>query len=250
MLDAADGRPIAGLLGCPPCQGWSAAGQRASDDPRNLLLGDFFRLIAEIKPPFFVMENVPSVADRSELAAALAQLAPDYSTWHGVLNAAAYGLPQSRQRTIVIGYHKDTGVIPTPPPPTHGGRRMVWDYRSEQLIEPTLERLDALLGAAPRIGASNHEQYSMRPYYTGGLTGLKPFVTVGEAIGDLEPGHTGRRSSYARQLSAPRGKLRNHKPFGHGPELVSRMALLECHCQMRTIYGRPALRHANSCAFP
>jgi DNA (cytosine-5)-methyltransferase 1 len=103
IKDAADGRPVAGLLGCPPCQGWSAAGQRVADDPRNLLLGDFFRLVAEIKPPFFVMENVPSVADRAELAAALGTFAPDYRTWHGVLNAASYGLPQSRQRTIVIG---------------------------------------------------------------------------------------------------------------------------------------------------
>src|SRR5882724_9442247 len=71
IKEAAKGRPIAGLLGCPPCQGWSAAGRRVSEDPRNMLLGEFFRLVREVKPLFFVMENVPGVADRAEFAAAL-----------------------------------------------------------------------------------------------------------------------------------------------------------------------------------
>lgn len=226
IKEAADGRPLAGLLGCPPCQGWSTAGQRAPDDPRNLLLGDFFRLVAQIKPPFFVMENVPSVADRAELAAALATLAPDYRTWYGVLNAASYGLPQSRQRTIVIGYHNDTEVQPTPPPPTHGGSRLIWDYRTERLVRPTVERLDALLGAAPRLGAPNHEQYSMREHYGDGLSALPPFVTVGEAIRDLEPDFAGRLSGYAKLLTTPRARPRNHHAWGHGPELVERMTLV------------------------
>ena len=119
IRDAADGRPIAGLLGCPPCQGWSAAGQRDAADQRNRLLKDFFRLVNSVYPVFFVMENVPSVADRAELAAALGTLRGRYRVWHGVLNAAAYGLPQSRQRVLVIGYRHDTGVAPTCPPPTH-----------------------------------------------------------------------------------------------------------------------------------
>ena len=75
IRDAADGRPVAGLLGCPPCQGWSAAGQRDAADRRNRLLKDFFRLVNSVYPVFFVMENVPSVADRAELAAALGTLA-------------------------------------------------------------------------------------------------------------------------------------------------------------------------------
>ena len=231
ILEAADGRPIAGLLGCPPCQGWSAAGQRATDDPRNRLLGDFFRLVSGLKPLFFVMENVPSVADRAELAAELATLAPEYRTWYGVLNAASYGLPQSRQRTIVIGYHNDTEVQPTPPPPTHGGGRRVWDYRTERLIKPSAELLDALLGAAPRLGAPNHEQYSMRDHYPDGLDGLPNFITVGEAIRDLEPDFDGAMSSYAKRLGTPDARPRNHRPWGHGPDLVTRMTLVPEGCR-------------------
>jgi DNA (cytosine-5)-methyltransferase 1 len=235
IKEAADGRPIAGLLGCPPCQGWSAAGQRAADDPRNQLLGDFFRLVAGLKPPFFVMENVPSVSDRAELATALAALAPDYRTWHGVLNAASYGLPQSRQRAIVIGYHGDTEVQPTPPPPTHGGNRRIWDYRTEQLTRPSADLLDALLGAAPRIGAPDHEQYSMRDHYPNDLGGLPNFVTVGEAIGDLEPDFEGRLSPYARRLATPGAQPRNHYAWGHGPDLVARMALVREGCRPPTV---------------
>ncbi|TMR39611.1 DNA cytosine methyltransferase [Nonomuraea zeae] len=226
ILEAADGRPMAGLLGCPPCQGWSAAGQRDAGDPRNLLLGDFFRLVTDIKPLFFVMENVPSVCDREELAAALRALAPQYRTWHGVLNAAAYGLPQSRQRTIVIGYRSDTGVIPTPPPPTHAGKRRVWDYRTEQLVRPTPDLLDSLLGAAPRIGVRKAAGHSMRQHYPADLAALADFVTVGDAVGDLDAESPRRVSAYGRRLRGSTSDPQNHRPWGHGRQLIDRMRLV------------------------
>lgn len=224
VLDAADGRPIAGLLGCPPCQGWSAAGQRDSADKRNALLSNFFDMVLTTKPAFFVMENVPSVADKAELAACLRMLDGLYRTWQGVLNAAAYGLPQSRQRTLVIGYRVDTGVVPTCPPPTHGGRRKIWDYRTEAFAEPSAETLDAILGAAPRLGAPRAAQYSMRPHYASEITRLTPFVTTGEAIGDLEDDSaTVKPSGYARALGAGAGEVSGHVPWDHGHELVTRM---------------------------
>ena len=231
IKEAADGRPIAGLLGCPPCQGWSAAGRRVTDDPRNGLLNDFFRLVDEVKPLFFVMENVPSVADRAELSTALEVLGRDYRTWHGVLNAASYGLPQSRQRTIAIGYRRETEVQPTPPPPLRGGRRRIWDYRTEQLVRPSAELLDALLGAAPRIGVPAHQQYSMRAYYSDDLHRLPNFVTVGEAIADLEPNFDGTPSIYVKGLATPGRAPKNHHPWGHGPDLVKRMTLVAEGCQ-------------------
>jgi len=122
-------------------------------------------------------------------------------------------------------------VRPTPPPPTHGGSRLIWDYRTERLVKPTPERLDALLGTAPRLGAPDHEQYSMRSHYRGGLGGLPAFVTVGEAIRDLEPDFAGTRSFYARQLATPRARPRNHHAWGHGPDLVERMTLVGEGCR-------------------
>lgn len=228
IMKAADGRRLAGLLGCPPCQGWSAAGQRAPDDERNLLLGEFFRLVSETKPLFFVMENVPTVADRTELSAALGRLTRQYRTWHGVLNSAAYGVPQSRQRTIVIGYHRDTNVTPTPPRPTHGGSRSLWDYRSETLVVPTREGLDSLLGTAPRIGARRTPDHEVAHIYGADFAELPNFVTVGEAIGDLdETDGRAPRSEYARLLGARSSWPDNHQPWGHSPEFVARMATVE-----------------------
>lgn len=232
IRDAADGRPIAGLLGCPPCQGWSAAGHRDSADRRNRLLKDFFRLVNSVHPVFFVMENVPSVADRTELAAALGTLRGTYRVWQGVLNAASYGLPQSRQRVLVIGYRRDTGVTPAGPPPTHGGCRRIWDYRTEAFVEPSADTLDAILGAAPRLGAARAAQYSMREYYSAKVESLEHFVTVGEAIGDLEEQGRGvRRSGYARALGAGAHPVTNHQPWDHGQDLVQRMRLVQEGCR-------------------
>jgi DNA (cytosine-5)-methyltransferase 1 len=231
ILDAADGRPVAGLLGCPPCQGWSAAGHRDASDRRNRLLKDFFRLVNAVRPVFFVMENVPSVADRAELAAAIGTLRGRYRVWQGVLNAAAYGLPQSRQRVLVIGYRHDTGVTPTCPPPTHAGQRKIWDYRTESFVEPAQGTLDALLGSAPRLGAPRAGQYSMRDYYPQEVGSLAGFVTVGEAIGDLAGAAGGRRSAYARALGAGPQAAANHEPWDHGAGLVERLRMVDEGCR-------------------
>jgi len=53
--------PVDGVFGGPPCQGFSNIGLRSSNDPRRELLLEFFRLVSELKPAFFVMENVPGL---------------------------------------------------------------------------------------------------------------------------------------------------------------------------------------------
>ena len=231
IREAAGGRPVAGLLGCPPCQGWSAAGRRDAADRRNGLLKDFFRLVNSVHPLFFVMENVPSVGDRAELAAALSTLRGRYRVWHGVLNAASYGLPQSRQRVLVIGYRRDTEVAPTGPPPTHAGQNKIWDYRTERFVEPSLDTLDALLGAAPRLGAARAAQYTMRDYYPEKLVSLARFVTVGEAIGDLDEDRHAPRSEYARALGAGDHRVSNHEPWQHGRDLMERLRVVKEGCR-------------------
>ena len=184
-----------------------------------------------VYPVFFVMENVPSVADRAELAAALSTLRGRYRVWQGVLNAAAYGLPQSRQRVLLIGYRHDTGVAPSGPPPTHAGHRKIWDYRTETFVEPSRDTLDALLGAAPRLGAPRAAQYTMRDYYPEKVESLARFVTVGEAIGDLVDDADGPRSGYARVLGAGKHAVANHEPWDHGKDLVERLRQVKEGCR-------------------
>lgn len=221
VLEAADGRPVVGLLGCPPCQGWSTAGRRDPDDERNALLGEFFRLVVELEPLFVVMENVPAVAGRAELAEALTGPGRDYRWWTGVINTAAYGLPQSRQRTLALGYHISAGVDPAPPAPTHAGARLVWDYARQELMAPSPATVDSILGSAPRLWGRG-ARLSMAEMYGGALEALEDFVTVADAIADLvadaEP------SAYARRLGA--GRVANptgHTAWSHGPELVARL---------------------------
>ena len=97
-----------GLVGGPPCQGFSDIGKRASDDPRNSLFGDFFRLVNEVRPRFFIAENVPGIlADRngSIVQKALARIPSNYVLL-GIREVAAnsMGAPTSRARVFFVGY--------------------------------------------------------------------------------------------------------------------------------------------------
>lgn len=223
VREVLDGREAAGLLGCPPCQGWSTAGRRRRDDDRNLLLHTYFEFVEELSPLFFLMENVPAVATRVELHRRLDQLSPSYRVWSGVLNGAVYGLPQTRQRTIVLGYRADLAIRPTCPEPSHAGSRPVFDYGTQRLVRPSLEVLDELLGVAPLLSRGGRT-HSMRPHYRKPLEGLADFVTVADAIGDLAGSAPASPSAYARRRGARADAVpHNHVPWAHSSHLVERM---------------------------
>lgn len=113
------------VIGGPPCQGFSALGLRDPDDPRNQLWREYLRVVAAARPAAFVMENVARFAESPEFAMLLGQARPGgtldgyHLTW-GVLNAADYGVPQARKRTILIGTRSP---LPGMPEPTTAGRR-------------------------------------------------------------------------------------------------------------------------------
>lgn len=111
------------VFGGPPCQGFSLIGKRALDDPRNELVFHFFRLIAEIKPRYFVMENVPGMT-RGGHQGILGQLIDKFEAAgydivkpYKLLNAADYGAPQERRRLILMGALKGE-QLPQYPEPT------------------------------------------------------------------------------------------------------------------------------------
>jgi DNA (cytosine-5)-methyltransferase 1 len=95
------------VIGGPPCQPWSGGGKRlGADDPRNGWPA-FLRVLAEVRPAAFVAENVAglaSAARRSYLDALLAQLRNlGFATSARVVDAAAHGVPQTRQRLFIVG---------------------------------------------------------------------------------------------------------------------------------------------------
>lgn len=105
--------PIYGIFGGPPCQGFSDIGKRDPTDPRRLLLGHYFRLVAEVEPAFFVMENVRGLGNsssRSVLDAGLRRVADTYDVLGPlILDASQFGAATKRPRLFVIGIHKDRG---------------------------------------------------------------------------------------------------------------------------------------------
>ena len=101
--------PIDVVVGGAPCQGFSMMGKRALDDPRNQLVKHFLRLVVELEPSVFVLENVRGLTvgkHRQLLEELTAEFqAVGYSVtlpWQ-VLNARDYGVPQDRQRLFLFG---------------------------------------------------------------------------------------------------------------------------------------------------
>ena len=95
------------LAGCPPCQGFSRLrtlnGTLSVSDRRNDLIFEFLRLVDELRPKAILLENVPGLAKDRRLTRFVAELrALGYHCKHDVLDAALYGVPQRRERLIVL----------------------------------------------------------------------------------------------------------------------------------------------------
>lgn len=106
-LEASVGGSIDGIVGGPPCQGFSDIGKRAPTDPRRGLVTHFFRIVRETRPLFFVMENVRGLAYsdvRHVLDDALTLVAEDYNLLGPTLfDASEFGAATKRNRLFVVG---------------------------------------------------------------------------------------------------------------------------------------------------
>jgi len=113
----AAGGVVNGIFGGPPCQGFSDIGKRRLDDPRRELAGHFFRVINEVRPEFFVMENVKGLAyadARGVLDQAMIPVNAHYSIFGPQLwDAAEFGAATRRKRLFVIGIRKDKNITLT-----------------------------------------------------------------------------------------------------------------------------------------
>ena len=129
MLNKLDGKKVDIIVGGPPCQGFSIFGKRRfintknydpQTDPRNKLVFTFLDYVKEIKPDWFVMENVAGfksldggffVKKLTENITKLGYKNFDYR----IINTASYGIPQKRKRFILIA-NKTGHIIPWPKP--------------------------------------------------------------------------------------------------------------------------------------
>ncbi|MEV5276116.1 DNA cytosine methyltransferase [Streptomyces sp. NPDC051994] len=112
------------VTGGPPCQGFSGLGKGDPSDPRNKLWMQYQRVVSMVRPKIFVMENVRQFMESEEYALLVGATGPkgplsEYELTAKVVNAADYGVPQARQRAIVIGTRRDLGSRLEHPSETH-----------------------------------------------------------------------------------------------------------------------------------
>lgn len=110
------------VFGGAPCQGFSMIGKRALDDPRNSLVKHFMRIVLELKPKYFVFENVPGLTTGKhkqillELMDSFSEKGYKVKKKYQVLNAANFGVPQSRKRLILMGSRQEQQLPDYPKP--------------------------------------------------------------------------------------------------------------------------------------
>jgi DNA (cytosine-5)-methyltransferase 1 len=113
-----------GVIGGPPCQSWSLAGEmRGAKDERGQLFYEYIRVLKAKKPTFFLAENVPGIISRThieEFNKILSKLsALGYTVNYQLVDARDYGVPQERKRVIIVGIKKSLGIRFIFPQPTH-----------------------------------------------------------------------------------------------------------------------------------
>lgn len=102
---------LTGIIGGPPCQGFSVIGKKDREDPRNKLFLDFFRIVAEARPKFFLAENVPGIMRKDNadiISHAFLYIEDKYEILPPMMiKANEYGAPTTRTRFFFFGYLKD-----------------------------------------------------------------------------------------------------------------------------------------------
>jgi DNA (cytosine-5)-methyltransferase 1 len=91
------------ILGGPPCQGFSFAGKQAIDDPRNFLYLDFKRIVEYLKPKIFLMENVRGLEKMALTDIKKSFQSSGYNVCVDRVRAVDLGIPQRRERIIIVG---------------------------------------------------------------------------------------------------------------------------------------------------
>jgi len=169
------------MIGGPSCQGFSRAGRRDKADPRNMLFGEYVRVINEIRPKYIVLENVEGFVDMQFmgykgitgieypdgsvtpfiLQSELREIG--YNTLEPkILNAADYGVPQRRNRIIFIGYREGLTAPQYPEPTVTPDQHLtlldaIGDLITDDAVRETVNpvytkyQLDSIKGRTPGI---------------------------------------------------------------------------------------------------
>ncbi|SNB69156.1 MULTISPECIES: DNA cytosine methyltransferase [unclassified Pseudomonas] len=174
------------IVGGPPCQGFSSIRPFRSsndDDPRNSLFEEYASFVNYFRPPVFVLENVVGLATHKD-GSTVALMEEcfkglGYDTQWRILNAANYGVPQKRERLIMIGVER--------------GGRIEFPDTTHNFSGATISVKDKR-----RVHAPTYDLFNMKEER------LKPAVSVMDAISDLPPIQSGEEAK--RYTESPRNE--------------------------------------------
>ena len=215
-----------GIIGGPPCQSWSEAGAgRGIKDDRGKLFYEYIRILKDKEPLFFLAENVSGILSSRHEKAFSGILESfkklNYNVNYTLLNANDYDTPQDRERVIIVGYHKKTGITFQPPKAT-GKNPTLKDAIGDLKKAKPAKSFNKTNG---ELKIPNHE------YMTGGFSTI--YMSRNRVRGWDEPSFTiqagGRHAPIHPQ--APKMKLvgEDKRIFIPGKEhLYRRLSVREC----------------------
>lgn len=220
---------VDGIIGGPPCQSWSEAGSlRGIEDARGQLFYDYIRILREVKPKFFLAENVSGMlANRhSQAVQNIIEMFNEtgYNTTLTLVNAKDYGVVEERKRVFYIGFRKDLEVdFKFPEGSTKDDskkltlRDIIWDLK------------DTAVPAADK-NHHNPEAINNNEYFTGAFSPI--FMSRNRVKGWDEQGFTVQASGRQCQLHPQAPKMekvdKNDCRFVQGQEhLYRRMTVRE-----------------------
>lgn len=227
---------IDGIIGGPPCQGFSLSGNRDPKDPRNSLFMEFVRFVAYYSPKFFVMENVTGILSMKTKDKNLVKNViidefnkVGYNVDIFTLNAAEFGVPQSRMRVFFIGLRNDI------------------KYNKEQirpkgyLFEDDQITIEQAISDLPQINAGEgmqiqeylcEPQNSYQKYvretsdkvynhiamkHTRRLVERFKKIGYGQSVADVDKEHQQRKRGDASKISGKTYSQNNMRPFPNKP---------------------------------
>lgn len=227
---------VFGIIGGPPCQGFSLSGDRDPKDPRNSLFMDYMRFVTDFKPRFFVMENVTGILSaktkNGEPVKKVIQSVANgigYNVHQITLDASNYGVPQARMRVFFIGIRKDFPFCPSrlvPPPSTPIEKITIRQALSDLPVVKAGEGSDgkAPYGTAPdnpyqkwcRNGMSEVSNHvSMR--HTKRLVERFHIIQWGQSLADVPKEHMQRKRGNASKISGKSYSQNNMRPHPDRP---------------------------------
>ncbi len=205
------------IIGGPPCQGFSIAGPAQKDpkDPRNSLFVDFARWVELLQPKMFIMENVKGLLSRKNatnekvidiIQQTFSDIGYNVELW--ILNAANYGVPQTRERIFVVGNNLGITSIGEP-------------AHTHTLKQSNIRIRDIQLS----FFGNNQEE-------------LSPAVTLWDAIADLPELHACEGNEEQSYIDSPTNSyqtwarhdsdyLFNHAAMNHSRRLVERFTHID-----------------------